>query len=189
MYFSIALLNDFIGSNSVSTKNRPLIRKVRDYIFGSLAIPLTVAVFGLFWILFIIKRELIFPPALDAFFPWWLNHFMHTNIAPFMLIEMIVLYHKYPSLKAGLAGITAFMCGYLIWVLIIKFETNYWVYPLLNRFEWRLRIILFATLFPAGMAVYLIAEFVNNLIWYQGRIESVEESEICNMNSRKNLLQ
>lgn len=188
MYFSIALLNDFID-NSASIKIRTFLSKTRDYIFGSLLIPLTVGVFGLFWMLFIIKRELIFPPALDVFFPWWLNHCMHTNITPMMLIEMIVLHHKYPSRKAGLIGFSAFLFGYIIWILIIKFETSYWVYPILNRIEWRLRIILFVTLFPAGMAVYLIAEYINSLIWYQGRIESLEESKTtCKMNSRKNLL-
>lgn len=106
-----------------------------------------------------------------------------------MLIEAIILYHKYPSRKAGLTGITTFMLGYLIWVLIIKSQTSYWVYPILNRFEWQIRTILFITLIPAGMAVYLVAEFVNSLIWYQGRIDSAKESEeSCNMNSRKNLL-
>lgn len=41
------------------TTDRPLIRKIRDYIFGTFAFPLAFDVGGLFWLLYAIDRELV----------------------------------------------------------------------------------------------------------------------------------
>lgn len=60
VYFSIALLNDFVGSNDVlTTKDRSLIRKIRDYVYGTFAFPLAFDVGGMFWLLYAIDRELV----------------------------------------------------------------------------------------------------------------------------------
>lgn len=68
-YFIIALINDFFGSNEVAPKRTPIIRKVKDYIFAAFAFPVAFNVGITFWSLFAIDRELVFPKALDAFFP------------------------------------------------------------------------------------------------------------------------
>lgn len=60
LYFSIALLNDFVGSNEVlTTKDRPVIRKIRDYVYGTFVFPLAFDVGGMFWLLYAIDRELV----------------------------------------------------------------------------------------------------------------------------------
>lgn len=59
VYFTLALVNDFAGSNAATTGDRPFIRKIRDYVFGSLAFPLAFDVGGLFWVLYAIDRELV----------------------------------------------------------------------------------------------------------------------------------
>lgn len=62
-----------------------------------------------------IDRELVLPQKLDAYFPLWLNHIMHTNIVIFILLEMFLSCRKYPTKKRGLAGLTIFMAIYLSW--------------------------------------------------------------------------
>lgn len=59
VYFTLALVNDFVGSNTATTGDRPFIRKIRDYVFGSFAFPLAFDVGGLFWVLYAIDRELV----------------------------------------------------------------------------------------------------------------------------------
>lgn len=62
-------MNDFIGSNEVAPKKLPLIRKVKDLMFAAFAFPVALNVGITFWTLYGIDRELVFPKALDAFFP------------------------------------------------------------------------------------------------------------------------
>ena len=89
IYFTLALLNDIFGSYEVMQKKKqPFIRKIKDYLFSSLALPVALNVGITFWSLFWINRELVFPKALDEFFPSWLNHIMHTNIIVFILLEL-----------------------------------------------------------------------------------------------------
>lgn len=146
LYFSIALLNDFVGSNEVlTTKDRPVIRKIRDYVYGTFVFPLAFDVGGMFWLLYAIDRELVsvviasvlyydisistqvFPLLIDAFFPWFLNQMIHTNIIALCLIEMLLLHHKYPCRKSAFVGIGALMFGYLTWIHVVWIKAGVWV--------------------------------------------------------------
>jgi hypothetical protein len=71
IYFAIALLNDVFGTNEVTLPSTrvPFIRKLKDYLFAAFAFPVSFNVGIVFWALFNIDRELVFPKALDAFFP------------------------------------------------------------------------------------------------------------------------
>lgn len=69
VYFTICLINDFIGTNDIQPKKTPTIRKVKDYLLAAFAFPLATNVGLTFWSLMAIDRELIFPKAFDDFFP------------------------------------------------------------------------------------------------------------------------
>lgn len=70
VYYAICLINDLIGSNEVLPKKQlPAIRKVKDYMFSALALPVALNVGSTFWSLMAVDRELVFPKAFDAFFP------------------------------------------------------------------------------------------------------------------------
>lgn len=77
-YFTIALFNDFIGSNKVLLKDQPLIRKIRDYCFAAFGFPLAMDVGGLFWLLYAIDRELVFP----------IGFFCHNNSLSILFISL-----------------------------------------------------------------------------------------------------
>lgn len=62
-----------------------------------------------------IDRELVFPKALDEFFPSWLNHVMHTNIMIFTLLEMITSFRVYPKRSKGFTGLFVFTAIYFVW--------------------------------------------------------------------------
>jgi hypothetical protein len=62
-----------------------------------------------------VDRELVFPKALDPFFPSWLNHVMHTNIMVFTLLEMVTSFRTYPKRSRGLTALLVFTGIYLGW--------------------------------------------------------------------------
>lgn len=176
-YFTLALLNDFVGSNKATLGDRPLIRRIRDYIFGSIAFPLAFDVGGMFWLLYAIDRELVYPKGLDAFFPWWLNQVIHTNIMAFIVMEMLLLHHKYWCRKGNLAGIGVYMLAYLTWIHVIYYKANVWVYPVLAILNWPQRILFYIFTCSVPIVFYYMGEFLNKSVWHDGRLEGAEPSK------------
>merc|ERR1712020_408217 len=69
IYFSISFLNNIFGSHSLDKSSASGLQKIRDYLFATLAFPIGQFVGIVFWTLFIIDREVIFPVAPDKYFP------------------------------------------------------------------------------------------------------------------------
>ncbi|XP_037048096.1 androgen-dependent TFPI-regulating protein-like isoform X3 [Bradysia coprophila] len=164
-YFTLCLLNDIFGTNEVSPRKSSSLRQLKDYVFGAFAWPLALNVGVSFWTLMAIDRELVLPKALDAYFPTWLNHVMHTNIVIFIVLELFTTFRQYPSRKSALTGLSIFMLAYLVWIHIIKHYAGVWVYPVLNVLEFGQRIVFFIVILLFCLGLYFVGEFLNNKIW------------------------
>lgn len=168
-YHSIAFVNDFVGTNEAQVENPPMIRKVRDYIFASFCFPLGLNVSLLFWSLYSIDRELVFPTIMEQIYPWWLNHILHTNVFLLTAVEMLILFHFYPRRKLELFGLMSFIVIYIGWVHIVKLVADSWVYPVLDVLDihHRYSFFLLAGTIPIGF--YFVGEFLNKEIWTKRR--------------------
>lgn len=165
IYFTVSVLNDIVGTNELTPKRMPAIRKFKDYLLASLAFPVAMNVGISFWTLMAIDRELVFPKAFDAFFPSWLNHIMHTNIMVFIVLEMCISFRQYPSRSKGLTGLTVFMGSYLVWLHIVKYYSGIWVYPVLEVLEMPQRILFFVGILAITLGLYFVGELFNKMIW------------------------
>jgi len=76
IYFTISFLSNLLGSKASK------LQSVRDYMFATLAFPIGQFVGIVFWVLFHLDRELVFPKLLDQFFPNYINHMMHSTVIP-----------------------------------------------------------------------------------------------------------
>lgn len=175
LYFTLALLNDFIGTNENAPAKTPLIRKLKDIVFCSLAFPIAIYVSSTFWAIYAIDRELVFPRILDPFFPTWLNHLMHTNIMIFMVLEAFVSFRKYPSRKTGISILSVFLLSYVAWLHVIYYLSGFWVYPFLSVIGWPARICFYLASYALGIAMYFTGEKLNNAIW-QKQIAQITKS-------------
>lgn len=164
IFYTICILNDCFGSNEVQKKT-PLIRKLKDMLFTSVAFPVAMFVGLTFWGLYAVDRELVFPKALDPYFPVWLNHVMHTNIMIFILIEMITSFREYPKQKIGLSILTGFMLSYLVWMHVVYYKTDVWVYPVMAVLNTPLRICFFLVLLGLSVTLYKLGDFINTKVW------------------------
>ncbi|CAD6999497.1 androgen-induced gene 1 protein [Ceratitis capitata] len=166
LYHLVALLNDLIGSNAVGqTRFMPGIRKLRDYMFAAWAFPIAHNVCISFWVIYAFDRELIFPTALDAIFPSWLNHIVHTNVAMLGILDMFTCFRQYPSRSAGLTGTVVFMLLYIVWMHIVRFFSGHWVYPLLEVLNMPMRYFMLSCLLGFTVVCYFLGEFLNKTIW------------------------
>ena len=142
----------------------------------SSAFPIGQFVGVIFWTLFYIDRELVFPLVLDEIFPNYINHMLHTTVIPFQLLELILLHHIYPKRKTGLATIFIFIALYLTWTLIVAHLGGFWVYPIFKVLGpvQRAIFMVFCSLF--GGFLYLIGEGLNNIVWSKN-VDTKSEGE------------
>lgn len=164
-YFTLALLNDLFGTNEPSPSHKPLVRRAKDTVFSALAFPLAMFVGVTFWGIYAVDRELILPKSIDPYFPLWLNHVMHTNIIVFILIDLLTSFRMYPPRKVGISILTSFMLCYLVWIHIIYFNTNSWVYPILNVLNWPVRVFFYVFCLGLACFAYTLGEKINKSVW------------------------
>ncbi|CAK1603519.1 unnamed protein product [Parnassius mnemosyne] len=162
-YHTIAFLNDIIGSNDPSPKKKPLIRLIKDTLF-SLAFPIAIYVSVAFWSIYAVDKDLIFPDVIEKLYPTWMNHVMHTTVAIFMFLELILTSRSYPSRAVGISITLAFSMSYIAWLLIIYFKSGEWAYPFLNILNWPLRIVFFGISTIVILGVYDFSEKLNYLL-------------------------
>ncbi|XP_049856042.1 androgen-induced gene 1 protein-like isoform X1 [Schistocerca gregaria] len=176
VYFVVCVTNDCIGTNENNPNRPPLIRRLKDYLQPVLAFPVALFVGATFWGLYAIDRELVLPRAVDPYFPWWLNHIMHSNIVLFSLIEMVICFRKYPDRIIGIGGLTMFMGSYLIWTHVVFYKTGEWVYPVLNKLGFPLRMGFFGGLLCFASVWYFLGEYINNKVWAK-EMEKIEKKK------------
>ena len=101
-YFIIAFTNDMFGTESKNKETSSIIQNFRDFLFSSIAFPIGSFVTIAFWGIYMVDRNLIFPPALDKWFPPITNHMMHTAPLVAQFIELLLTFHIQPKRIIGL---------------------------------------------------------------------------------------
>ena len=127
IYFSVSFFNNFIGSQATESAKASKLQRCRDLLFATLAFPIGQFVGIVFWVLFHVDRELVFPAHYDNFFPNYINHAMHTTVIPAQLLELFNLYHAYPKRLNGMSITMIFCFVYLTWTLIVAHFGGIWV--------------------------------------------------------------
>jgi len=155
IFFSIALLSNF---------TRKLTR-VRDVMFASAAFPIGMFVGVVFWSLWAIDRDLVFPARFDEYIPSYINHLMHTTVIPLQLGQLMLVKHNYPRRATGYT-ITASLCmAYLAWVNIIYYFGGFWVYPVFAVLSPVQRVGFMVLCSAIGGLLYLAGEVANKMFW------------------------
>ncbi|KAJ8020932.1 Androgen-induced protein1 protein [Holothuria leucospilota] len=163
-YFFWCCVTDLISASASETSVGKVAVAVRDWFLAAVVFPIGTLVVTTFWAIYAVDRELIFPEALDKFFPSWLNHALHTYVLPLLLVDMLLVNHKYPSRRAGMAGTLAFGFSYLIWILFLGFAKDIWVYPFFKVLHGVYFPIFFATMSLILIMFYIIGEKTNALL-------------------------
>lgn len=90
---------------------------------------------------------------------------MHTNIVIFVFLDLVLSFRQYPTRKTGVTGLFVFMVGYLVWIHIIKYMSDKWVYPILNVLNLPMRLVFLVFNGAFGVSFYYVGEYLNSKIW------------------------
>ncbi|KAM3863005.1 androgen-dependent TFPI-regulating protein [Diretmus argenteus] len=161
VFFGLAAVNDLQpGKRSESVLNR-----CKDLLFSVFAFPVGMFVVLLFWTIFAYDRELVYPATIDAFFPPWINHSMHSFVLPVLLGEVLVQPHVYPKTKHGLAALGVVGLSYLCWVIWVYLSVGIWVYPLLGLLSNAGLVGFFLFNMSVVTLFYLLGDTLNSYVW------------------------
>ncbi|CAG9773108.1 unnamed protein product [Ceutorhynchus assimilis] len=136
------------------------IEKIRHYLFSTLLLPSTLIVISVFWSIWHIDRELIFPKVIDNFYPSWLNHTLHTFIAVPIIIEMFIQFKNQQfevSRTLCMIGLTIYCSVYQFLYLSVYFKHGIWLYPIYNVLNWTQRVIFLLAQYSIGLICQQIA--------------------------------
>ncbi|XP_037824759.1 androgen-induced gene 1 protein-like [Lucilia sericata] len=163
-YFLTALIRDIM----TGCVNKELIKSLttfKDNYFAGLAFPLAIFVSINFWVLYLTKRDVIFPESLVAVVPYWHLHVLHTNVTLLMFLEMFLCFREYPEFCSGLITILSYILSYILWLHCIKYFTGFWVYPLLNDKSFKELYTYFGSALGQVVIIYMLGEILNNAVW------------------------
>uniref|UniRef100_A0A667XZC6 Androgen dependent TFPI regulating protein n=1 Tax=Myripristis murdjan TaxID=586833 RepID=A0A667XZC6_9TELE len=166
VFFGLAAVNDF----QPGKKSENFLQRCTDLLFSVFAFPVGMFVVLLFWTIFAYDRELVYPATIDAFFPPWINHAMHSFVLPILLGEIMVQPRVYPKIKHGLAALGIVGLAYLSWVIWVYLSVGIWVYPLLGLFSKAGLMGFFFFNMSVVTLLYLLGEKLNSYIWCPCRL-------------------
>jgi hypothetical protein len=87
-FLVVAVADELTILTGLSTLTNKIITTVRHYLFTAIVFPSTVLVGVLFWSLYVMDRELVFPQSLDEFYPAWITHSVHSFVVVPLIIEI-----------------------------------------------------------------------------------------------------
>jgi hypothetical protein len=115
-FFSLCTVSSFLALTGLFTKAQTHLNKFLNYYWISVTFPVGCLVVVLFWSLYTVDRELIFPEMFDNIIPPFKNHIMHTLPAITAFGDNYLRERSYPkSFLVGFAPTLILGIAYTIW--------------------------------------------------------------------------
>ena len=171
-YFGFMLLKRSVCFFSAGTRSTT--KKIQDGVFSTVAFPIGIFVTVIFWGIWMIDRNFVFPAVLDQYYPSYINHFMHTSSLPLQILEQILKNHTYPSKKIGALSTLGFSSIYILWISFIAYYGGFWVYPLFGILARTPRIIFMIFCALLTTVFYFVGYLMNLCIWNSNQDKSKE---------------
>lgn len=167
IYYCLAVVNDLVGSSTFVKREVTRLQRLRDVFFTAIALPVALLVSIMFWGVYAVDRELVFPAILDAHYPAWLNHGVHTMPLLIGLLEVLLERHNYACNRLSVGLLVGFLAAYLGWTLHLALVENLWVYGILRVLSWPMRIAFMSGNLLVGVALFFLGKGFDNLVWGQ----------------------
>ncbi|KAG5884144.1 hypothetical protein JTB14_021809 [Gonioctena quinquepunctata] len=131
-----------------------LVGRTRASLFNTLLFPSCLLVSSLFWTIWHIDRELIFPKAVDEVFPSWLNHTLHTyTLLPMMLELLLPKKYDFVQFRNAAPILVVYFFVYGLVFLSVYLRHGVWLYPIFEFMDWPQRILFFIVIL-ASMLIF-----------------------------------
>jgi len=165
VYFFLCVIAHLLSVVPFLKKIKEKVDSLSNHIFTTIATPVALMVSIVFWAVFAIDRELIYPKGLDKIIPIWINHSIHTFNSALAIIDMYLVHHSYPSWGSAIKSIFAYLLCYAVCLFGTYYETDKWIYPLLHEMTWPQRIIFSVVVFIIPVVLFGLTKAINSMLW------------------------
>ncbi|XP_024085610.1 androgen-dependent TFPI-regulating protein-like [Cimex lectularius] len=155
----------FLNIFRFGQKSASKLYSVADYLFTSVATPMAFLVSIVFWVLFTIDRELVFPKVLDMVIPVWVNHSIHTFNSLIAIVDMALVNHKFSSWTSSLKGTFTYLALYAVCLYGTYFQTGIWLYPVLKEMDWPMRFAFSLSNLFIAVFMFALTKGVHKVFW------------------------
>nr|CAB3220728.1 androgen-induced gene 1 protein-like [Phallusia mammillata] len=164
--FSLFVLDDVLGYLCRSAPSlqgmKDSVCKFKSVFYTTVALPASMMVFVMFWSLFLIDRELVYPKSFDQHFPSWANHLWHSTILT-VLLEAACIKHPYPSKTTSLIITNTGGLLYLVWILWVEKVGGVVIYPFLAQLHGFEFVLFVLTEFAFIQLLFNFGKLLNHL--------------------------
>lgn len=161
IYFFFAFFTDVMPRSQAKI----YCQKACSLIFTTIGFPLTLFVCVAFWGIYAVDREFVYPVYLDEHIPSMLNHYWHTTIVVGVFLELVVVFHRFPSNMTALWVIFLFTTTYITWIVSVFSNAQVWPYPFMDLMPVPLFPVLFLACFFVTVAMYALGMNLGYLRW------------------------
>ncbi|XP_045528691.1 androgen-dependent TFPI-regulating protein-like isoform X1 [Pieris brassicae] len=166
IFLGLSLLYDFLEwagkhNGNLGTK----IHYWRDVLFCGCVLPFTLFVSSMFWTVYAIDRELVFPKIYDDVIPWWFNHCVHTNILVVLALETLLQPRRKPTDEK--VEVTIYWSVALMYAVVyytIYFTTHRWLYQVFGVMTWWQVCLYQLWIWGSSFVFYKLQFPINRLI-------------------------
>lgn len=159
-FFTIQLLTDV-----TPCRYKAKLQKVSSFIFTTLTFPGSALVATTFWGIYAIDRKYIYPEIFDKFVPGYLNHFWHTTILLWVLCEIYLVLHEFPTTAMASIAIFTFGFVYIGWIFYIFFTASWWVYPFMKHLPPVFLSLFFGVSLFYLLGLFLVGKYISYTRW------------------------
>ena len=133
----------------------------------------------MFWGIYAIDRELIYPAYMDNTIPFVLNHCWHTFIVVCVLIELVFVFHPLPSNWTAALITFGYSFAYMIWIVWVFTMSREWPYPFFTAIPLPVLPLFFITCSLIGLGFYYLGKLLCYLRWKGMQVLAVIVKNIC----------
>jgi hypothetical protein len=89
----------------------------------------------------------------------------HTTIVVAVLIELLLVFHRFPTTRNAVAMLFSLSTAYIIWIVVIVSVADFWVYPFLKVMPPPVISVFFVACFFAVLGIYFLGQLVGHWRW------------------------
>eukprot|EP00118_Oscarella_pearsei_P002496 m.10713 g.10713 ORF g.10713 m.10713 type:complete len:232 (+) comp22586_c0_seq2:266-961(+) len=168
VYFLIALFCDlFYTSDTSKEGNRPLLLSLRDFVFTTATCSFGLFIPPVFWTLYSINRDNVYPKFFDGLVPAWMHHAAHTFICILVALEILLVNHKFANVKVSVMRSLLLSATYGIFAFWLRHTDGHFPYGILEKMTDPQVVLFIVGLSVVVMVVQLIARQMHAFIWRQ----------------------
>jgi hypothetical protein len=163
-YFALALTADLLPISKVKAQLKALC----SYLFTTVAFPLSMIVAVGYWSILAVDASYLYTDETASvlkLLPPLLNHCWHTAVAIGVLLELLLVFHHYPSHYVATTTILLYNLAYCIEVFTVYYCADLLPYPFLRMLGPGGMAVFFLLVFPVLLAFYYIGRTLSYLRW------------------------